>query len=243
MTTVEHQSHTEHVRGPASEPPRGLWRLSGVLGIAFVVITVGSLAARHDTPVWTDPVETIRSYWIDNGDRYLVAQYLFGLAAVIMFLGFLVGLSAMMDRGDAESRAISRLILVAGGVQVAFLLAADAAWATLATSAPALDDQSVMLLTFLDRGAYETAGFASAVFVVATSFAILRRTEHPRWLGVVGLVSAVGLLVSPLSILDDGPEGTLENIGFLALVVMMVFIIALSVSMLRRSRPARGTSE
>lgn len=241
MTALHHEPSIETAgdAGPPDHASGALRRSGGVFGIAFVVTVIAVFVARHEAPLWNDSVDVIRAYWADDGERYLVGQYLASLAGVILFLGFLAALSAALDRSGRESRALSRLVLVTGGMYVTFLLAADAAWATIASSVSSLSDDSLVLLTALDRGAYHTVGLAAGAFVLATSVAIMRTDVFPRWLGIAALVSAAGLLVSPLSIIDDEPEGTFASIGFVSLLLMMLLIVVLSVMMLRfdRTRP------
>jgi hypothetical protein len=242
MTTIQHrpaEPSTLAARPPEGSPI-GPARAGGVLGILFVVITIGALIARGDGPLWDDPIDTIRTFWMDHGDRYLVGQYVVSLAAVILFSGFLVVLSTELGRRSRTADGVSRLVMLAGGIHLVFVLAADTAWATLASSVDRLDDQSLLLLTSLDRGAYQGGGFTMGLFVAATSVAILTGDAFPRWLGIAGFVPAVGLFVSPLSILSDTSEGALQFIGFFSSLLTMLFIVSLSVTILRR-RPTTGS--
>jgi hypothetical protein len=218
-------------------------RVGGAIGILWVVTSVVTLLARGDTPWWDDPIDTVRSYWVDHGDRYLVSQYIGSLAAVTLLSAFLVVLSTTLERRSQTQGGLPRLVLLAGGLHIVFMLGADAAWATLGSAADRLDDESILLLMSLDRGAYQAAGLTLGLFVAATAAAIITGDCFPRWLGFAGLVPAAGLFLSPLSIVDDDPDGAFVFIGFLGSLLTMLFVVALSVVLVRgvpQSRTGRA---
>ena len=93
------------------------------------------------------------------------------------------------------------------------------------------------MLMSLDRGAYQATGFTAGLFVLALSIAIIRSGRFSRWLGYGGLIAALGLFLSPLSILHNQSESPFVFIGFVASLYLMLMFVVLSVQIVRMGRP------
>src|ERR1044071_3171065 len=94
---------------------RQWWRLGGVLGIGYVVMfIVGIIVIQGESPMLHDSMEEIREYFGEDGQQYLVGDYIAGLGFILFFLPFLVILRAFLGHAEGSPALLSRLALVGG---------------------------------------------------------------------------------------------------------------------------------
>jgi hypothetical protein len=210
------------------------WRLGGLLGIAFIASWLLKMVGTGVTPPYDDPIGEIRAYWQDDGQRYLIVQYLALLAMMILFLPYMVALTTMLGRAETGARPWARVSLAGGVCFVAVTIAANSIWTSLAMGADAISDDGMRTLMYLDAAAFRIGVFPFAVFVAAGSLVIVATGVMRRWIGYVGLADGIALFLAPLAVLADDSESPLGLFYFLALVGGVAWIVATGVSMARR---------
>ena len=120
---------------------------------------------------------------------------------------------------------------------LAFALGAGAAWGTLAFAIDDLSDQELSLLMRLDVGAFQSRGFGFGLFVFAASLVAVGTAALRRWVGILGLVSGVGLLLWPMGLLPRNPENVFNLVGFLAYLLAFAWVVITSIALLRSRQP------
>ena len=216
----------------------GSWqRHGGWSGIALVVVWVVGFVVKSDTQMYDDPTGDIRRYWQESGDRYIAVQYVVLLAAFLLFLPYAVALTEHLGRAGGEPRLWSRVSLFGAVLLLAFTLGAGAAWGTLAFAIDDLSDQELNLLMRLDVGAFQTEGFAFGLFVFAASLVAVGTAALRRWVGVLGLVIGVGLLLWPLGLLPQHLDNVFNVVGFLAFLLALAWVVITSIALLRSRQP------
>ena len=227
----------------ASTPALGFlddWRrIGGAAGILFVVLfLVGAIGLQGDTPMTTDPPAEVREYLADNGTRYLTGDFIISIGFVFGFWPFLSALRSLLGQAEGEPRMWSRYALIGGLVATVFGALSSLFWGALALGGADVADDS-LTRTFMHASDYGFSGitFAFAAFVVASSLVILRTGVLWRWLGWAGLVDGVALVIGSAWTIDGDPEGPLAFLGFIALIVLLLWVLAVSIAMLRL--PAR----
>jgi hypothetical protein len=163
-------------------------RSAPLSGIAFVVGFLVAIAL-FGGGAGRRPAE-IAAYYSSHGDRLrqIAGFYVLG-ASVLFFVWFAAVLCRRLD---------APLVLAAGSLTGALLLAADALWAATAVT---VQHEPGFLLDPSTHLALEDAGFvlflaamlAAIVLVVAASAAILRTRALPRLVGVLGFPFAASL--------------------------------------------------
>jgi hypothetical protein len=97
------------------------WRIGGLLGIGFVVLfLIGGIALQGETPTYDDPIDEIRAYWEDEGDTYLLGDYLIGLAFLFGWIPLIVSLRALLGRAEGGPQLWSRVAFVGGVITLVF---------------------------------------------------------------------------------------------------------------------------
>jgi hypothetical protein len=226
---------------------RQWWRLGGFFGIAFVVMFIVAIVVQQvlagEPPTYDEPLDEIRTFWEDEGQGYLVGNYLFALANLLLFLPFLAALRALLGIAEGGGQIFARTTLLAGLLTVAITSAATAAWTALAFATENLDDSVVTALMYLDVAAWSSVPMPFGVFLLAASVVIFLTGVLWRWLAILGVIVAIAGFITPLGILDADPEDPFDFVGFIAFLGFAVWLVLTSIAMiLRKEAPATGTA-
>jgi hypothetical protein len=222
------------------------WRLGGILGIGFIILfVVGIIIIQGEGVSFDDPMEKIRSYWVDDGNQYLIGDYIGGLGFVFFFLPFLVILRGLLAWVEGGPNVWSWVTFAAGFLSIMIGAAASASWGALAMGAaehPDVDDSSIRSLMYVDAYAFSALGYGLALMVLAASIVIYRTGVLWRWLAPLGLIVAAGLVLSPLYVIDaQQDEGFFGIVGFIGFIGVMIWVLIVSVGMImKRELPARA---
>ena len=164
-------------------------------------------------------------------DGYLPAVVL-QVTGVLAALVFAAGLSA------ALRRPARGLVLTGGAVATALQLAGYSVIATLAAGTAASgSDDLVLALYDLSSIAFAFASGGWAVCLAAAAAGLLRTGLLGRWAAVSAAVVALVCLAATGAVAPDGFAGVHGDLGFLAVVALHLWLLAVGVGLLRR-RPA-----
>jgi hypothetical protein len=209
------------------------WRMGGLLGIGFVVLfLIGVIALQGETPTYDDPIDEIRAYWEDDGDTYLLGDYLIGLAFLFGWVPLIVTLRALLGRAEGEPQLWSRVAFVGGVVTLVFGAVAGVAMGALAFGAENIDDASMQTLMYIGVYGFNNLAFAAGLFMLAASLVIWQTGVLWRWTGVLGAVAGLLAVISPLGILDDSSEDVFDILGFIGFIGLALWVLAISICML-----------
>jgi hypothetical protein len=210
-------------------------RYGAAAGLIFVIlILVGGFIAGSP-PSYEDSAREIRQYFVDNDTALKVGGYLNGLA-IFPFLIFLGSVWSRVRRVGEDNRELATM-LVGGAVIAASLVSVG----TLITTATAIRIANIApadakLLYELAGTATDIAAFGVAVFVGATSVAALRARVFPAWVGWFGAALTLAWLVAGIAVSTD--SDALSVLGFIVLLLWVVWILALSYFLLRPEQQA-----
>jgi hypothetical protein len=225
---------------------RHWWRLGGASGVVFVALAVTGVVIQHGVVAYDDPVDEIRDFWAESGQRYLIGDYVLGLGFTLFYIPFFVALSALLRRAEGGDGIAARVTFVGALASMLWSVSASVFWGALAFGdfAATASDETLQTLMTLDH--YATAGqpFAFAVFIGAASHVIYRKRVLWRWLAYLGAVIAVASLLAPLGILTESSEDLWElfyTIGFLGFA-LWILLAAIAMAALRALPANAGDS-
>jgi hypothetical protein len=186
--------------------------------LAMVLLIVGYLLPGQP-PKYNASATSVASWFADNHRAVLIGLILTGLA-VPLYVWFLANLAVAFREAGQPGLGL----LAAGG---GLLVAAAASIADALTEAVAhgqrsgLADDTVRGLYHVSLFAYQRLSFAGVAFGLAVAFAAMRGLL-PGWVKWVGLVQALALVLTGVSIKSAGffsPTGGMALIGYLAYFV------------------------
>jgi hypothetical protein len=209
------------------------WRIGGLLGIGFVVLfLIGAIAFQGETPTYDDPIDEIRAYWEDDGDTYLLGDYLISLAFLFGWIPLIVSLRAILGRAEGEPQFWSRVAFVAGVITLVFGAVAGLSMGALAFGAENIDDTSMQTLMYVGHYGFNNLAFAAGLFMLAASLVIWQTGALWRWTGVLGAIAGLLAVISPLGILNDNSDDIFDILGFFGFIGLALWLLAISICML-----------
>ncbi|HEX2090598.1 MAG TPA: hypothetical protein VHI54_11845 [Actinomycetota bacterium] len=216
-------------------------QVAAATGIAFVVVLLIGTFIVDQPPDVDGPAREIRRYFLDNQNGLLFQAWLFGLAGVL-FIWFAGTLRSRLAVAEGEGRRLS-LISFAGAIgTLATLVPTVALNATLAYTvargAPPVLTHALFELSFWFG---VLVVFSLAVFVGAASLSAGRTGALPQWLAWGGLAVAALHLLQSVDLFVRNTDFFEPNgvIGYVNLVLILLWILAASVLMLQS---VRGTA-
>lgn len=222
------------------------WRFAGVDGILWAIFFfIGAFALQGETPSRTDSIEDIRKYWVEDGDTYLIGDYLLGIAFVIFFLPYVIGVAAVLRRAEGDPPIWSNIAYTGALIGVAFAGVAGLAWSTMALNLkdnPDLDDATIRLLMDLDAQGFVISQFGLALFFGAAGFVIARTGVLWKWLGGLAILAGTLLLIGAAWPIDGDDEGAIAIFGFVGFPIAALFILISSVRLIMLKEPPSGTA-
>lgn len=200
-------------------------KVASIAGILFVVLLIAGIATTGDMPA-TDASDSEHvDWWSDSGNqtRMIVSAYLITLAS-LAFVAFLVAMRARL-LAQPGSELLARFSFAAGLLFAALLIAATISIGQVAGAVKFGDAPlpAVDFLRMFPQFGYGLmllgGGLSAAASVAAASWAILRTGAFERWLGWLGIVCAIVLLL---------------GVFFLPMVALLIWVLAASVLLWRR---------
>lgn len=211
------------------------WERYGALaGIVAVALIVASAVVTGPPPKASDSAEKILKYFRDNEGGIKASAFLGGLVTIpiLWWAGHLWAKLRRAERGRPRLTVAAVLgLLVAGASQAV----AGAITATVALDIKNVGPAEAKFFFLLSLGVGAAGVSGLAVLVLATSVVVLRTRVFPVWLGWLGLVLSVALIVSGASIASTS-DG-LAAVGLVAILVWALWVIILSVLMFSAAEP------
>ena len=218
------------------------WRVGGIAGILYLVLFIAGFVVQGEAPQFDEPVDDIRDWFADNGEQYLVGDYMVGLAFMLFFLPFLASLRGLLAAAEGGAAVWSRVAFAGGLLFLIMGATASVFWGALAFSFGVVgegDEATIRTLMYLDHVSFAAFALTLAPLLLGSSLVILRTGVLWRWLAVPGLLAGVLGIIGGASNLESDPEGLIGGLGFLGILLAALWILLVSINMvLKREAPA-----
>jgi hypothetical protein len=215
------------------------WRVGGILGIGWIILfIVGGFIIQGDAPSRDDSIEEIREYWTEDGETYLLGDYLIALGFTVFFLPYLIILRRVLGSVAGWPELLARIALFGGVIAIIWGGVAGFFWGTLALSTadnPEIDDSALRLMMEIDVYAFAGLVFPLSIFLGAAGLSIALSGVMWRWLGIVAVIAAALGLVSGAWPIDGDEEGALASVGIAAFLGSLLFVLISSIALLMRT--------
>ena len=207
------------------------WRVGGALGIAFVVLFfVVGFGVQGEPPAYDDPIDEVRAYWADDGDAYLIGDYILALSSLLLLLPFLVALRTLLGRAEGEPQILSLVGFVAGVLLIAVASISSGPWTMLASEPEMFDDAGLRLFMLLDNGLWHAFSYMASILILASSIVMVSTGVLWRWLGALGIVVGIAGLIEPLYVVEPD-SGVFEALGFVLFIGFALWLLLTGVGM------------
>jgi len=207
-------------------------RLGSAAGIGFVVAMIVSVFMAPTPPHIDASTATILDYVTDHRSA-LLASAIVGALAGLLFLVFLGHLRHVLQRAEGGGEALSPIVYGAGLTTVAVALVTMLPLAALAFSADSeVGSNSGLVRLLWDLNALGTATImiVLALFVAATSLAMIVREMQAPILGWLGLPIAIVLAVAGAAgFYNSSHEAFWYGLNYAGLLAFAAFVLGVSV--------------
>jgi hypothetical protein len=202
-------------------------------GLAYVVLVIAgnTLAMGGST---TDASSSADAILLDlkahTGTAFAigVALELCGLFAFLVFVAYVAG---ALRRLEGEEGWLSTVALGGGLLTLAVKVSSASALLAAVWRLDELDATTARTLVDVNGAAFLVSWATTAVFVATVAMVALRHRVIPRLLGWTGLALGPALVAGAAA----GPEGP----GAAVFMLALIWIVALSVVLIRRARDPR----
>ncbi|HEX5703399.1 MAG TPA: hypothetical protein VFX97_09400 [Pyrinomonadaceae bacterium] len=197
--------------------------VSGVLSLAALAAVIGSLAyvavtLLHPGGVGNDHPAIFRHY---ATSQTWVAIHLAQLAAIVAGLFGIAGLAASMLRLQSKGRVLALLALglaLAGIPIAAVLQAADGialkravdVWVADGGIVGSASFAAARAIRWFEEGVNSILGLTMGWTVILAGAAMARGAVYPRWLGWIGVVIGIGVLIGAILVAETGFSPTAQ---------------------------------
>jgi hypothetical protein len=226
-------------------PPSRWERYAWAAGIVFVVALVGEavVSVSGVRVNQNDSAATIAASLADHREQILVAAYL-SVVYAGAFPIWLVKLHRLLSGSPDRTGVLGPLVLIGGTLFVALHAVSDVGiYALLGSKLASFGAQhdpgnsyTLYLMTFALDSVGDVFG---SLFAIATGMLVIRSGALPRWLGWVAVVVGISFFLQGFTL--GGVVATfgvgVDGLGF---VLLLAFVMASSVVMLRRGDSAPG---
>jgi hypothetical protein len=213
------------------------WKLSGWCGLIWLVLfIIGAFVLQGDGPMYDDSIDEIRAFFVDDSDNYLAGGYLIGLASIIFFVPFVLGLSHYVALAERGPQFYARIAMIAGVLIVVLAASASVYWTALAFgAAKEVDDSVLQTLMYLDYAGFNFLPFAFALLIGSVSVVVVLESILYVWAGLLGFVVVIIDLLAPLGILSTRTDDIFGVLTFIAYVTFILWVLTMAICLITRT--------
>jgi hypothetical protein len=214
-------------------PSATRWRISGIAGLLFVVISFVASAINVQPPPYTQDPTAIAAWFAENSQQYRAGHFVAGLAFLLFYVPFFAGLCERLRAAEGTPAIWSRvtwggaiLSPAAGTASGAFIVGAALLGSTISgeVAAFALAGQFY---------AFVVSGALAGIVMLGASVVILRTRVFSSWLGSAGVLIGMTAIVGSAALVENNPAGPFASINGFAWLAYFLWIAALSIAMIR----------
>lgn len=211
-------------------------RITAIAALAILVLLIAELATWGNPQV-SDPIVKITDYFVGSRSLALVSVFISMVLAVV-YLVFGAAIRTTLRVADDHATVLPDVAFAAAILMAGAQLSLAAATGSLAVIGAQASEGELRVLLGLTSWMDMFRVLALGIVVGAASLASLRGRTVAGWIGWIGVATGALLLVSQVSALDPtGPIGTMGNASMVGLLLLLVWLIAFGVALLRAGGP------
>lgn len=238
---IERQPHGGARLAPRAAPNDGaMMRAVGAMAITLAVSMVlqNVMFGVTEPPGYGDPIEDVFDWHAQNRVVVAIAVAQEGLH-ISLLLGFLAGLSGIVEGRAGAGAVWARLALAAGATLSAIYALYSVSWigTVLAVGDLTAPSPTFELTWQLHAAAFALSLPALGATVVGAALAAHASGLTPRWQLLLGMAAGGSLLVAGVASLDIADGSALLFVGLPGFFAWMAWLLVTGVR-LARARPA-----
>lgn len=209
------------------------WRISGVAGLLFVVISFVASAINVQPPPYTQDSAAIAAWFAENSQRYRAGHFVAGLAFLLFYVPFFAGFCEKLRAAEGTPAIWSRVTWGGAILSPAAGTAAGAFIVGAALLGGNVSGEAAALALAGQFYAFVVSGALAGIVMLGASVVILRTRVFSSWLGWAGVLIGMTAIVGSAALVENDPAGPFASINGFAWLAYFLWLAALSIAMVR----------
>jgi hypothetical protein len=209
------------------------WKLSGIAGILFVLVSFVASGINKMPPAYSVEADHV-AWFAENGQWYRFGHYLAGMAFLLFYFPFYAGLCERLRKAEGEPAIWTRITWAGAIMSPAIGTIAGTFIMSLAMLGGAVTPSIAQYGMAGNFYAYTVSGAFGGIAMTAASIIIIRSGVFARWTGWAGMITGTAAILSIATLIQNDPSGQFAAINGIAWLVYFLWIVAVSVELIRR---------
>lgn len=204
-----------------------LGRVTGVAGVATLVLFFLSVVGTRDEPLFTAPATEFLAYYRSPDTVAAPLRSFLFVLWLVAFIWFVGAVATLLRRAEGEAPWRSAIAMGCGVVFVALGLSGAGNESAVAFRADDLDPQIARYAFDQGQAAFANGRVALGCFAGCCGWVIVSTRFLPRWTGWLAIASGVGLVITRIS--------WTNMIWLVPYLLFWLWVITVAAVLLRRS--------
>ncbi len=209
------------------------WKISGICGILFVAVSFIAAGINKLPPAYSQDISTFIPWFLEYGRWYRFGHFLAGLAFLLFYFPFFAGFCEILKKAEGKPAIWTRVTWAgaimspaAGTIAGAFIMGI----ALLNGNTSEELSQFCMASNFYS---YTVSGAYGGIAMIGAAIIIFKTGVFKRWLGWSGLVIGLAAIISVGTFIENNPQGLFSTVNGIAWFTYFLWIVVLSVEMIK----------
>lgn len=209
------------------------WRISGIAGILFVVLSFIASGINVMPPGFNQDKMELMNWFAANSDWYRVGHFIAGLAFLLFYFPFFAGFCERLKTAEGAPAIWTKVVWASAIMSPATGTIGGTFMVGAALLGGNVSPETAQLGLSAFFYAYVVSGAFGGIVMLGAAIVILRTGVFRKWLGWAGVVIGLTAVIGLGAIIENDPKGLLATLNGLAWLIYFLWIAALSVELVR----------
>jgi hypothetical protein len=211
----------------------GPWRISGIAGLLFVVLSFVAAATNVQPPAFDQDRAIFAAWFAAHGQRFRLGHFLAGLAFLLFYFPFFAGFCERLRQAEGSPAIWSRVAWAGAIMSPAAGTTAGSFIIGVALLGGSVSPEVAAFGAAANFYAYVVSGALSGVVMLGAAVVIVRTGVFWRWLGWTGALLGIAAIVGSAALVENDPSGRFATLNAVAWLAYFLWIAALSIALTR----------
>lgn len=209
------------------------WRLSGICGLLFVVLSFIASGINVLPPAFNHDESDLVTWFALNSKWYRGGHFMAGMAFLLFYFPFYAGLCERLRLAEGSPSIWTHVTWAGAILSPAAGTIAGAFINGLALLGENVTAETTSFGIAANFYAYSVSGAFGGLAMTGAAIVILASGVFHKWFGFTGLTVGLSAIISTGFLFEGNPSGFFATLNGMAWLLYFLWIAALSVALLR----------